>query len=1023
MLKNRRIIILLIFVVGVAISFWLASRYPALSNKAAMSGVDAFEDPLTHDAHFPVSESAPLHERVFFTTLNWYETNWRGMVFGLILAAAFLTLLSYFPKKSSDRRFKNSFIGMLVGTPLGVCVNCVAPIAKSIYEAGSKMELALAVMFSSPTLNIVVLTMLFAIFPFYMVALKLAATFALLLLIVPFLSKHHVRTTPKIVEPDENAVCSWESNIETWWTCLLGTSTDYWKSFKYIVVRTVPLMLLAGFLGALLSHLWSFEKLIGVPVNFYNLALISFMGTFLPLPIAFDIMLSQAMMMSGFPAGFVMTILFTLGTFSIYSAMIVYQTFSLKLAVQLYLIIFGLGIVLGYAANFVSDYKYVQWLEQYDSIMSASSSSEPMAPKKEKQLPATPYPTVSPAAQAFFRNDSVTVEFSSHSPRQKNGDKPFRKILGPEMGITYSNTLTPKIFFDPFFFGRGIASGDFNRDGWTDIAVATDNGFELYQNINGKTFKEIHWPYEETQGKQAINVALIDMNNDGLLDIVITTFEEGNYLFLNPETEGTGKKVIPLPKNHGLLTNAIAFGDINRDGFLDMVNGNYHLGVLTRKPINTSIDQLVLNRNLEFEVSDLPGIPGQTQSMLISDINGDGIADLAIGNDYLVSDTFYSGTPDGTLEKVTAADKLIPVTTENTMSFDSGDINNDLTPDIYLANIGFTKGLDVVSNIFGQDMKEAGREFCASGESVLSKKQCQEMVHLVTLLNPEKQDASERCTSLAEPQTVKDCMVTRMALLAANRNDASLCDKISKGHAMGQNLCKKYFQPQRVEVDTQGEIPQRALTNILLKGNKEEAFNDISEASQVTTAEWSWNAKFADLDNDEWQDLYVVNGVLITQEFATNNFFHNQRGETFQAAEDEFGLYDRDHSSSYTYIDIDSDGDLDIIGNTQYGPFKIYLNNNAQGNSVTFKLNDEKGNRHCIGCKVIIHYGPEEEMHQFREITASGGFHSFDAPIAHFGLGDHETIGKVEIHWSTGEKTILDRPFPANREYRIGRKK
>ena len=493
-------------------------------------------------------------------------------------------------------------------------------------------------------------------------------------------------------------------------------------------------------------------------------------------------------------------------------------------------------------------------------------------------------------------------------------------------------------------------------------------------------------------------------------------------MFLNPQTQGDKEKVIPLPENHGLLTNAIAFGDVNRDGFLDMVNGNYHLGVLTRKPIDTSVDQLILNRNLKFEVDDLPGIPGQTQTALISDLNGDALPDIAIGNDYLVSDTFYMGTGKGTFEKLKTSDQLIPVTTENTMSFDTGDINNDLLPEIYLANIGFTKGIDVVSNIFGEDMKNAGREFCRSGESVLSAKQCQDMVHLVTLLNPEKQDTSERCLSLSEAKSVRDCMVTRMALLAANRNDASLCEKISPDHVMGLNFCKNYFLPKPVQMDAQEEIPQRALSNILLKGKRKTGFDDISDAQKVTTAEWSWNAKFADLDNDEWQDLYVVNGVLITQEFATNNFFHNQQGKTFRAAEEEFGLFDRDHSSSYTYIDMDNDGDLDIIANTQYGSFKVYRNNDTKNNSATFKLIDGKGNRHCIGCKIIIHYGKEVGKHQVREIKASGGFHSLDAPIAHFGLGSHKRIGKIEIHWSTGEKTEITRPFPANREYRIHRK-
>jgi hypothetical protein len=160
---SRRAIILLIFVVIVCLSFWLISRYPALGGKAAMSGIEAFDDPLTHNAHFKLPPGSPAYKRIFYSTLNWYETNWRGMVFGLVLAGGFLALLNHLPKRPSSKPFVNSFFGMLTGTPLGVCVNYVAPIAKGIYEAGSKIETALALMFSSPTLNVVVLTMLFSI--------------------------------------------------------------------------------------------------------------------------------------------------------------------------------------------------------------------------------------------------------------------------------------------------------------------------------------------------------------------------------------------------------------------------------------------------------------------------------------------------------------------------------------------------------------------------------------------------------------------------------------------------------------------------------------------------------------------------------------------------------------------------------------------------------------------------------------------------------------------------------------------
>ena len=97
------------------------------------------------------------------------------------------------------------------------------------------------------------------------------------------------------------------------------------------------------------------------------------------------------------------------------------------------------------------------------------------------------------------------------------------------------------------------------------------------------------------------------------------------------------------------------------------------------------------------------------------------------------------------------------------------------------------------------------------------------------------------------------------------------------------------------------------------------------------------------------------------------------------------------------------------------------LNNNTKGNSVSVQLVDEKGNRFCLGCTVIIRYGKDGERHQMREIKTGGGFHSYDAPVAHFGLGQFETIQQMEVTWSTGETSILKHSFSVNREYIIHR--
>jgi hypothetical protein len=166
---------------------------------------------------------------------------------------------------------------------------------------------------------------------------------------------------------------------------------------------------------------------------------------------------------------------------------------------------------------------------------------------------------------------------------------------------------------------------------------------------------------------------------------------------LNPIPAEGEIVVKTVPNNNAPLTSASAFADINHDGYLDIINGNYYLGILTRKPIQQATDQLVMNRNLDFSIQTIEGIPGQTHSALFSDINLDGQPDLMIGNDYSVSDTYYHGKGKGEFKKIRNQENIIPITTQNTMSIDTGDFNNDLIPDIYLANIGISRGLDVVS--------------------------------------------------------------------------------------------------------------------------------------------------------------------------------------------------------------------------------------------------------------------------------------------------------------------------------------
>ena len=63
----------------------------------------------------------------------------------------------------------------------------------------------------------------------------------------------------------------------------------------------------------------------------------------------------------------------------------------------------------------------------------------------------------------------------------------------------------------------------------------------------------------------------------------------------------------------------------------------------------------------------------------------------------------------------------------------------------------------------------------------------------------------------------------------------------------------------------------------------------------------------------------------------------------------------------------------------------------------------------------------EAGLAQMREIKSGGGYSSFDAAFAHFGLGSETEVAKIEINWSTGGSTTIQGPFPANARYTITR--
>jgi hypothetical protein len=155
---TKRSILSLLLIVIIATFFWSQSRVSALSEKAMMGDRTVFSG-LAFDSLVTVSADDSFILRVAGSSLNWAYTNWKGMAFGLLMAAAFLVLFNLLPKQRSKNYFLNALKGTIWGAPLGVCVNCTTPIAHGMHKAGIRLETVLATLISSPTLNVIVLTM------------------------------------------------------------------------------------------------------------------------------------------------------------------------------------------------------------------------------------------------------------------------------------------------------------------------------------------------------------------------------------------------------------------------------------------------------------------------------------------------------------------------------------------------------------------------------------------------------------------------------------------------------------------------------------------------------------------------------------------------------------------------------------------------------------------------------------------------------------------------------------------------
>ena len=566
----------------------------------------------------------------------------------------------------------------------------------------------------------------------------------------------------------------------------------------------------------------------------------------------------------------------------------------------------------------------------------------------------------------------------------------FQAVSSDNSNIHFNNKIVEndsinELDIENVYNGGGVGIGDFNNDGLQDIYF-TGNlvSNKLYLNKGGFKFEDITDQAKVSgDGKWCRGVAVVDINNDGWLDIYVCatlkkdSTQRKNLLYINQKADKNGvphfkEMAAEYGLDDGAHSTQATFFDYDNDGDLDVYvvtneinkhknpdtfhpvlkdGSNPSTGKLYRNDYNDSLKHPVFT-----DVSKQAGIQteGYGHSINIVDINKDGWKDIYVTNDFISNDLLWINNHDGTFSEQLST--YFKHTSANAMGTDITDINND--------------GL----------------------------------VDIVTLdMNPED---NYRKKMMLNPNGYQKYQ--NSDLYGYNYQYVRNTLQLNQGPRVGQN-------------DSIGAP----------------IFSEIGFYAGIAATDWSWTPIVTDFDNDGKRDIIITNGfpkdvtdhdfisfrneayqiaskqTLLAQipEVKLHKYaFKNTNNLRFEDVSESWGLSSTSFSNGAVYADLDNDGDMDMVINNINDEAAVYKNttreNNADSsNFLQIKFKGDSLNKNGLGTWVEIYY--DHGQQQVYENTPYRGYLSTIQSIAHFGLGAVKTIDSINVKWQNGKTQQL----------------
>ena len=194
--------------------------------------------------------------------------------------------------------------------------------------------------------------------------------------------------------------------------------------------------------------------------------------------------------------------------------------------------------------------------------------------------------------------------------------------------------------------------------------------------------------------------------------------------------------------------------------------------------------------------------------------------------------------------------------------------------------------------------------------------------------------------------------------------------------------------------------------NFLYENNGDGTFTRISNGVVVNDGGASAGSSWGDYDNDGDLDLFVTNID------GSDNFLYQNNGPpsfTFTKVTSGGIVNDGGASVACAWADYDNDGDLDLaVANKNSQNNFLYRNNGNSNNWINIRCVGTVSNTSAIGAKIKVTAQINgASVQQLREISGQTGYLSQNSLNAEFGLGDANTIDRIEIEWPSGIVQVL----------------